>query len=118
MELFSCASQREFRLLPRQLEKLRCLHTGSPLQPPSAALINQINRQVTDGKLRDYLGRVVDSKLDAGLTNSEATMCYPILDSAIQMMRDEAIPLGQLGDFGLQDMASRSLSNEKGKHDE
>lgn len=85
-----------------QLGKLRCLHTGSELLPISAGLLQAVNLAIRHGQLRDSLGRVIDREITDGLTNASLTICYPIVDHAIQMMRDEAIPLSQIDFEGLR----------------
>ncbi len=82
-------------ILPHQLAKLRCMQTGSRLREASESIIARVNALVQQRTLRDALGRTVDQPIHRGLVNEDATVLYPIVDGAIQMMRDESIPLTQ-----------------------
>ncbi len=77
------------------LKMMRCLETGSPLRRADTGLCQQINEAIDAGKIRNRLGRSVDRRVDGGLVNEERTLIYPVYDEVPQLLRDEAIELGQ-----------------------
>ena len=61
------------------------------------SLIREINTVIRDGRLRNRAGRNLEQPLDGGLTNATGDLMYPIIDGIPVLVRDEAIPLAQLG---------------------
>ena len=78
------------------LKIMRCLETGSPLRRADADLCQQINEAIDAGRIRNRSGRSVDRRVDEGLVNEERTLLYPVYNEVPQLLRDEAIELGQL----------------------
>lgn len=78
------------------LKIMRCLETGSPLRRADADLCRQINEAIDAGKIRNRSGRSVDWRVDEGLVNEERTLLYPVYNEVPQLLRDEAIEVGQL----------------------
>ena len=78
------------------LDKLCCLETGALLQEADEPLISTVNQRIEQGLLRDQLGRVVEAPIESGLVDKESTFLYPVVNGAIQMVREETIPLSQL----------------------
>ncbi len=78
------------------LKIMRCLETGSPLRRADADLCRQINEAIDAGKIRNRSGRSVDWRVDEGLVNEELTLLYPVYNEVPQLLRDEAIEVGQL----------------------
>lgn len=79
------------------LEILVCPKTHQPLTLADEQLVDQLNKRVESGTLKNSGGAVVESRLEGGLLCREAGLVYPILDGIPVMLLDEAIPLDQLG---------------------
>ncbi len=78
------------------LKIMRCLETGSPLQRADSGLCQQMNEAIGAGRIRNRLGHSVEEHVDEGLVNQERTLLYPVYNEVPQLLRDEAIDLGQL----------------------
>jgi len=50
--------------------------------------------------LRNRAGRVIERALDDCLVKASGDLAYPIIDGIPVLVREEAIPLDQLGDGG------------------
>ncbi len=72
---------------------LRCLDTGSPLEPASDEVLNPMRQAALDGTLVNRRGDSVELPPDEGLINDAQTLVYPIWDGVICMVLDEAIPI-------------------------
>ena len=84
-------------LRPEILATLCCPEDHSTLALASDALIREINTIIRGGRLRNRGGQVVEHLLDGGLTRTKGDVLYPILDGIPVLVKDEAIPLAQLG---------------------
>ena len=84
-------------LRPEVLATLCCPDDRSALTLASAPLIAEINTAIRVGRLRNRAGRILEQPLDGGLTNATGDVMYPIIDGIPVLVRDEAIPLAQLG---------------------
>ena len=84
-------------LRPEVLATLCCPDDRSALTLASDPLIAEINTVIRGGRLRNRAGRILEQPLDGGLTNATGDMMYPIIDGIPVLVRDEAIPLAQLG---------------------
>ncbi len=78
---------------PQLLEILCCPETKQDVALAPAALIEDLNRQVLAGTLRNRTGGPVRETLDAGLLRADGKVLYPIRDDIPVMLIDEAIPL-------------------------
>ena len=78
---------------PQLLEILCCPETKQDVALAPAALIEELNRQVLAGTLRNRTGSPVRETLDAGLLRADGKVLYPIRDDIPVMLIDEAIPL-------------------------
>lgn len=79
------------------LATLCCPEDHSSLALASDSLIREINTVIRRGRLRNRAGQVVEHLLDGGLTRAKGDVLYPILDGIPVLVKDEAIPLAQLG---------------------
>jgi uncharacterized protein YbaR (Trm112 family) len=79
------------------LATLCCPEDRSTLALASDALIREINTVIRSGRLRNRGGQVVEHVLDGGLTRAKGDLLYPILNGIPVLVKDEAIPLAQLG---------------------
>ena len=80
------------------LKILCCPETRQPLSLAAAALVQQLNEQITAGQLRNRAGKPVTRKCDGGLLRKDGQFIYPVSDGIPILLIDEAIPLvGQPG---------------------
>ena len=84
-------------LRPEVLATLCCPDDGSALTLASDPLIAEINTVIRGGQLRNRAGRILEQLLDGGLTTAIGDVMYPIIDGIPVLVRDEGIPLAQLG---------------------
>lgn len=84
---------------PEFIELTRCLHTGTPLRLAEPSLLDEINRAVAEGRLKNKLGEPVTQPLDAALVNQSGQLAYAVIDDIPVLLRDEAIEIRQLNDF-------------------
>jgi uncharacterized protein YbaR (Trm112 family) len=84
-------------LRPEVLTTLCCPEDRSALSSASESLITEINTLVRRGQLRNRAGQVVERRIDAGLVRAAGDMIYPVIEGIPVLVRDEAIPLAQLG---------------------
>lgn len=79
------------------LATLCCPEDRSPLSLASESLITEINTIIRRGRLRNRAGQIIGHRIDGGLTRADGDMMYPIIEGIPVLVRDEAIPLAQLG---------------------
>jgi uncharacterized protein YbaR (Trm112 family) len=84
-------------LRPEVLATLCCPEDHSSLTLASDSLITEVNTIIRGGLLRNRGGRVLKQPIDGGLTRATCDLMYPIIDGIPVLVRDEAIPLAQLG---------------------
>ena len=84
-------------LRPEVLATLCCPEDRSGLSLASNALITEINTIIRGGRLRNRAGQILEQSLDGGLTRADGDLMYPIIEGIPVLVRDEAIPLAQLG---------------------
>jgi len=75
------------------LEILCCPETRQQLAlaPPSA--LEQMNRQIAGGRLKNRGGHAVTGKIDGGLVRADGKYLYPLRQNIPILLVDEAIPL-------------------------
>ncbi len=78
------------------LKLLVCPENHSPLTPAPAEVIEQANRRIGAGTLKNRLGRTVERHLDGGLIRADGKYLYQVVDDLPIMLIDEAVPLDQL----------------------
>ena len=79
------------------LATLCCPEDRLALSPASTKLITEINNAIRSGQLQNRAGQIVEHLIDGGLTRADGKFLYPILEGIPVLVRDEAIPLAQLG---------------------
>ena len=84
-------------LRPEVLATLCCPEDRSALTLASESLITEINTVIRGGRLRNRAGQIVEHPIDGGLTRAGGDVMYPIIEGIPVLVRDEAIPLAQLG---------------------
>jgi uncharacterized protein YbaR (Trm112 family) len=78
---------------PDLLKILCCPETHQQLRGAGTGLVEQLNRQIAAGQLRNRAGASVNAALDAGLVRADGKVLYPIRGGIPVMLVDEAIPL-------------------------
>jgi uncharacterized protein YbaR (Trm112 family) len=79
------------------LASLCCPEDRSALSPTDEMLITEINNVIRSRRLRNRAGQIVEHLIDGGLTRADGNVVYPIIEGIPVLVRDEAIPLAQLG---------------------
>jgi uncharacterized protein YbaR (Trm112 family) len=79
---------------PELVSLLCCPETHQDLRLAEAALLDELNRQIAAGCLKNRAGQVVSEKLSEGLVRSDGKLLYPIRQDIPVMLLNEAIPLG------------------------
>jgi uncharacterized protein YbaR (Trm112 family) len=72
---------------------LCCPETHQDLRLAEAALLDQLNRQIAAGSLKNRGGKAVAEKLDEGLVRADGKWLYPVRQGIPVMLLSEAIPL-------------------------
>lgn len=80
-------------LAPDLLEILRCPEDRTPLREAEPALIEELNRKVQVGALRNKGGEPVKEPLQGGLIRQDGKVLYPVRDDIPVMLIEEGIPL-------------------------
>ena len=75
------------------LDILACPEDKTPVKLAEASLIEEINRRIEAGSLKNRAGNAVEKKIDGGLIREDGKYLYPIEDEIPIMLIDEAIPL-------------------------
>ena len=81
---------------PQLLEILVCPENHLPVGMADAALLEKLNRAITEGNVKNRSGQPVTEPLTAGLVRQDGAVVYPIIDEIPVMLTDEAIELAQL----------------------
>jgi uncharacterized protein YbaR (Trm112 family) len=79
---------------PELLAILCCPETHQPLALAPEAQIEQLNRQIAAGHVKNRGGQAVADKLDGGLVRQDGKFLYPVRQEIPIMLVEEAIPLG------------------------
>jgi uncharacterized protein YbaR (Trm112 family) len=91
------AFEGSFMLRPEVLATLCCPEDRSALSLVGESLITEINTIIRHGRLRNRAGQAVEHRIDGGLLRADGGMIYPIIEGIPVLVRDEAIPIAQLG---------------------
>lgn len=82
------------------LSILRCPESRTKLLPASNDVLSRINAAISDGRLINCGGRILEHSIDGGLVREDGTLLYPVMDGIPILQRDDAIMLEQLGNNG------------------
>ena len=80
------------------LSILRCPDDRSTLSVASDDVVSRVNAAVREGRIVNRAGKPLERTLDGGLVRSDGAVLYPIIDQIPILLRDDAIPLDQLGE--------------------
>ncbi len=75
------------------LEMLMCPEDGSRLKPAGNDLIEQINRDIQAGTMKNRSGAQVTEPITEGLVREDGKWLYPVRDDILVMLTEEALPL-------------------------
>ncbi len=75
------------------LEILCCPETHQQLALAAPSALEQLNRQIAGGRLKNRAGRTVMGKFDGGLVRADGKYLYPLRQNIPILLVDEAIPL-------------------------
>ena len=78
---------------PELLKILCCPETHHPLRDSTPELVDELNRQIAAGTLKNRAGKPVTAKLSGGLIRTDGNYLYPIRENIPIMLVDEALPL-------------------------
>jgi uncharacterized protein len=78
---------------PELLKILCCPETHQPLRESTPKLVDELNRQIVAGVLKNRAGKLVTAKLSGGLVRTDGKYLYPIRENIPIMLVDEALPL-------------------------
>jgi uncharacterized protein YbaR (Trm112 family) len=81
--------------LPELVKLLRCPETHQPLRLAEGTLLEELNKQVASGSLRNRAGNAVSSRFDGGLVREDGKVLYPIRGKLPIMLIDEAVDLAE-----------------------
>lgn len=79
------------------LAMVRCPEDRSTLRLADEALLEQLNREINAGRLKNRAGHTLLRPLDGGLVREDQKVAYPIVDQIPILLMDEGILLDQLG---------------------
>ncbi len=80
------------------LEMLVCPESHQPLAIAQAELLEQINRGVENGHVKNVGGTKMVKPFESGLLRADGKVFYPVVDEIPVLLVDEAILLEQLDD--------------------
>lgn len=75
------------------LEILACPEDKTPVSMADQALVDELNRRIEAGELKNRGGETVETKMDGGLVREDGAWLYRIEDGIPIMLIDEAIAL-------------------------
>jgi uncharacterized protein YbaR (Trm112 family) len=78
------------------LEILVCPETKQKLRLADEETLDQVNRAVVAGSLKNQSGDRVKDRIEAGLVREDGMVLYPVKDDIPVMLLDEAIRLETL----------------------
>ena len=78
---------------PQLLDMLCCPETKEDVSLAPGDLVEELNRRVKAGQLRNRGGEAVKETMEAGLIRADKKYLYPIREDIPIMLIDEAIPL-------------------------
>jgi uncharacterized protein len=80
------------------LTMLCCPENHSQLSRASDDIVRRLNAAIRDRRIVNRAGKPVDDPIDGGLVREDGEYLYPVIDGIPVLLRDDAIPLEQIGD--------------------
>ena len=81
----------------RLLAILRCPVTHKELALAKSKILKEVNAAISNGKLSNRDGRVLDEELDEALLTDDGKVLYPVADGIPVLLESESINMEQLG---------------------
>jgi uncharacterized protein YbaR (Trm112 family) len=78
------------------LDIICCPETKLDVTLADSALVEQINKGITEGRIVNKAGHAVTEPIDGALVRSDSAVVYPVKQDIPIMLIDEAIELTQL----------------------
>ncbi len=78
---------------PELLNLLCCPETHAELRLADPALLEDLNKKIAAGELRNRVGRPVSDRLEEGLVRADSKVLYPVRNNIPVLLVDEGIPL-------------------------
>jgi uncharacterized protein YbaR (Trm112 family) len=75
------------------LKILCCPETRQPVRLAEPVLVEELNRQITSGCVKNRAGQPVKENIDGGLVRADGKFLYPIRGNIPVLLADQAIPL-------------------------
>ncbi len=76
------------------LEILCCPETQQTLRAADPALLDELNRRIAAGTLKNRGGVKLEERIESGLVRADGKYLFPIQDAIPRMLMEEAIPIG------------------------
>lgn len=76
------------------LTLIQCPASGQTLKVAAADLIENLNKKIEQGTLRDASDQRVEGSLDQGLITADGARLYPVRSGIPTLIADAAIELG------------------------
>ncbi len=89
----SAPARRRLGIDPELLKILCCPETHQDIRLAEPSLIEQINREITAGRLQNRAGQPVKEQIDGGLLRADGKFLFPIRHDIPVMLVEEAIPV-------------------------
>lgn len=78
---------------PGLLSILCCPETHQALTEAEPRVVDELNRRIAGGALKNRAGKPVGEKLDGGLLRQDGRMLYPIRNRIPILLQEEGIPV-------------------------
>ena len=75
------------------LKILACPETKAPVALAPSIMVENLNRQIKSGSLKNHSGKIVSEVMEAGLLRSDGKRLYPIVKNIPVMLINEGIDL-------------------------
>ena len=75
------------------LKILVCPETKQPVQLAQPALVEELNRRISSGELKNRSGGQVKERLDAALVRQDGRVAYPVRKDIPVMLVEESLLL-------------------------
>jgi len=76
---------------PRLLDILCCPITRRPLKKLDQIGLDQVNRTITEGTVRNHGGNEITEPLAAALVTTDGDLIYPVLDGVPVLFEEDCI---------------------------